>query len=123
MLEYYILEGKIVVPVESLDEWIERFEFHDDNRIVAQEDVGPYWVSTVFLGLDHRFMGHGPPLVFETMVFRDRTRRLLVDLWCRRCSTWEEAETTHAEGMAWAKEQLETETDELRTKTNPQADA
>lgn len=27
-----------------------------------------YWVSTVFLGLDHQY-GEGPPLVFETMVF------------------------------------------------------
>jgi hypothetical protein len=56
------------------------------DRIVAQTgwrkcemQDGPYGrmpvqvagiqVSTVFLGLDHRFFGDGPPLVFETMVF------------------------------------------------------
>lgn len=29
-----------------------------------------YWVSTVWLGLDHSF-GDGPPSIFETMVFTD----------------------------------------------------
>lgn len=28
------------------------------------------WVSTVWLGLDHSFGAKGPPLIFETMVFR-----------------------------------------------------
>jgi hypothetical protein len=26
-------------------------------------------VSTVWLGLDHRFVGDGPPLIFETLIF------------------------------------------------------
>lgn len=38
-------------------------------RVVGQDRVGRYLVSTVFLGVDHRFIGGGPPLVFETMVF------------------------------------------------------
>ena len=33
--------------------------------------VGPYYVSTVWLGLDHGFLGSGPPIIFETMVFAD----------------------------------------------------
>jgi hypothetical protein len=38
--------------------------------IVKQTPVGPFWVSTVFLGLDYgySFLG-GPSLFFETMVF------------------------------------------------------
>jgi hypothetical protein len=41
--------------------------FETANRIVAQETVGPFWVSTVFLGLNHEW-GGGPPLLYETMV-------------------------------------------------------
>lgn len=26
-------------------------------------------VSTIWLGLDHRFLGDGPPLIYETMIF------------------------------------------------------
>lgn len=34
------------------------------------EDVsGEVRVSTVFLAIDHNFVGKGPPLLFETMVF------------------------------------------------------
>lgn len=40
------------------------------DRIVAKTDVGELRVSTVFLGLDHNFdFGHGPPVLWETMIF------------------------------------------------------
>lgn len=39
-----------------------------EARIVKQEHIGAYYVSTVHLVLNHNFMG-GPPLIFETMVF------------------------------------------------------
>lgn len=42
-----------------------------DNKTVwppIQETVGDYWVSTVFLGLDHSF-GQGLPTLWETMIF------------------------------------------------------
>jgi hypothetical protein len=50
----------------SMDLWAATY---DENHRVAQ-DVLPngYWVSTVWLGIDHAF-GGGPPLIFETMVF------------------------------------------------------
>lgn len=41
------------------------------ERIIAQEQVGAAWVSTVFLVLDHNFTHQGPPLLYETMVFID----------------------------------------------------
>lgn len=44
-----------------------------DYWVIAQEQVGPYWVSTVWLGLDHGFGRPGPPVIFETMVFGDTT--------------------------------------------------
>jgi hypothetical protein len=40
-----------------------------DYKIIKQENVGDYWISTVWLGRDHRFTLEGRPLIFETMVF------------------------------------------------------
>jgi hypothetical protein len=39
-----------------------------DERVVKQETIGDYFVSTCHLVLDHNHWG-GPPLIFETMVF------------------------------------------------------
>ena len=49
-------------------EWTMLWGLHEAYRIVKQEYVGDYWVSTVWLGLDHGF-GGGAPLIFVTMVF------------------------------------------------------
>lgn len=35
---------------------------------VGSDYIGPYWLSTVWLGMDHGF-GMGPPLIFESMAF------------------------------------------------------
>jgi hypothetical protein len=47
-------------------------------------------VSTIFLGLDRRFEGEGPPILFETMVFGGKH-----DQYQERCATWDEAEAMH----------------------------
>lgn len=67
-------------------------------RIVEQTDVGPFWISTVWLGIDYRFGGHGAPLIFETMVFGndDGAHDLSFDFDCRRYSTEAEARDGHA---------------------------
>lgn len=38
-------------------------------KVVKQEQVGMYWISTVWLGLNHGWTETGPPVIFETMVF------------------------------------------------------
>ena len=38
------------------------------NIVVEQTQVGVFFVSTVWLGLNHSF-GDEPPVIFETMVF------------------------------------------------------
>lgn len=59
----------------------------DDPRI--DSDVS-YLVSTVFLGVDHRHF-NGPPILWETMVFRGRE-----GLWFDRCGgSREQAEAMH----------------------------
>jgi len=90
----YILDGRIPVPCEDLLAWAEWFEHSDAERTVRQEEVGPYWVSTVFLGLDHNY-GRGPPRLFETMVFKREGDPLGVDLDTYREATWELALERH----------------------------
>ena len=73
------------------------------DRHVKKEYIGDYWVSTVFLGIDHNW-GAGNPILFETMVFDNgRSETLLggseyhptIDNYFQRYSTWEQAEDGH----------------------------
>ncbi len=94
MQRWYILDGK--TPVETdMDTWGRWLE--TAHRYVADETIGPYRISTVFLGLDHNFTGLGPPILFETMVFARSS--IYRDVYCDRCSTWDEAEAMHAKAV------------------------
>jgi len=62
------------------------------DRFVKQTEKDGVKVSTVFLGLDHRFCEEGDPLLFETMVFGGES-----DSHMDRYCTWEEAEKGHEE--------------------------
>jgi hypothetical protein len=65
MSGYYDRQGNAM----TLMEWSRRLESGINNRRVAEDWLpNGYWVSTVWLGLDHSF-GSGPPVIFETMVF------------------------------------------------------
>lgn len=87
---YYILQGKLAVPVKTLEEFGARFEHK--NRFVAQTKIGGVVVSTVFLGIDHSFSTapEALPILFETMVFRGGKGDDM-----ERCGSWEEAEAQH----------------------------
>ena len=109
MIDKYILDGHKPVQCDDSMRWAEWFETAD--RHVAKTDIGvmvflvwlgklfrtkrfePVKVSTVFLGLDHRF-GDGPPLLFETMIFGGVFDE---DTW--QYSTWEEAEIGHRKAI------------------------
>lgn len=69
------------------------------NLRVAEDQVGPLYVSTIWLGLDHRF-GDGPPLIFETMIFGPWEWH---DLYVRRYSTEGEALIGHAAAVMYAR--------------------
>lgn len=84
----YILDGHAPVPCEDLMQWGRWLEGADTR--VASDSRGGVTVSTVFLGLDHRF-GPGPPLIFETMAFPADGS----DEECERYSTWDEAVAGH----------------------------
>ena len=91
----YILEGHEPVKVADILTWGRWFETAD--RHVAKTTISDeIKVSTVFLGMDHSF-GHGPPLLFETMIFGGEH-----DQYCDRYETWEQAEAGHQKAVEMA---------------------
>jgi len=86
---YYILDSDRQPRRVAMLEWAQYFEHA--NRHVANDTVGDVHISTVFLGVDHRHYGSGPPLIFETMIFGGE---LDGSQW--RYSTWDDAEVGHA---------------------------
>jgi hypothetical protein len=112
---FYSKDGR---PLDQRSAWI----LMEDQyyKRVALTEIGPYVVSTVWLGLDHNFGFDGPPLIFETMVFTtsawhedrpydDPEREGLLDIDCRRYPTLEEAETGHEEMVTLVKATLQEE--------------
>ncbi len=83
----FVLRGHEVVPCEDILEWGQCFE--SKERIVAQDEIGQVFVSTVFLGVDHGWGSDSEGLLFETMVFGDD------DCRTTRYRTWNEAESGH----------------------------
>ena len=81
-------------------EWAEYF--HAADRKVAYTELrtgggAEVRVSTIFLGLDHSFLG-GPPILFETMVFSEEL--LPGDTYEERYATKAEAEEGHKRVVA-----------------------
>lgn len=100
-MKYYLLEDKTYRPA-TLMEWSEQFEEMSVNKTkhVGNDIIGDYHISTVWLGLDHNFLG-GKPLVFETMVFEHP--RDSCDIYMERYSTWDEAVEGHKTAIEWVK--------------------
>lgn len=96
---HYILDNnKNPVPVDLMT-WAEWFA-DSDRRRVALTRLGKARISTVFLGLDHRY-GPGEPLLFETMIFDGRWH----DYQERYC-TYDEALAGHRRAVYYVSDQL-----------------
>lgn len=100
---YYILdeENRPVALERTPDNLIVwgRFIERDSCRVGYTQVTSEIRVSTVFLGLDHRFgFGSGPPILFETMIFGGC---LDGEQW--RYSSWDDAETGHKAAVAKAR--------------------
>ena len=78
-----------------------------EYKRVDETTVGPYWVSTVWLGLDHRFAGEGPPIIFETMIFQTDQDGLGHGLDDQRYCTEAEAKAGHLEMVKRAQSWLD----------------
>lgn len=77
--------------------WAKHFEDRK-NKIIKQENTcfGLFWVSTVWLGLDHSLSPTQPPLVFESMVF-SRLKRSYNDFDSNKYTTEKQALAGHTE--------------------------
>ena len=65
-LIYYDRKGKEI----SFEEWNKKTS-DLTYRILNQESVGPYLVSTIWLGLNMNVWRRIPPIIFETMIFHN----------------------------------------------------
>lgn len=93
MSHYFLNEDKTYKPCSVL-EWAKQFE-SIDRRVAEDFFPNGYRVSTVWMGFSPHFY-EGPPLVFETMVFKDGR-----DIYCNRCSTWNDAIKQHEIASGW----------------------
>jgi len=84
---YYLKDG---TPIHDTLEWAKLMEDIKYRRVAKTTLPNKLWVSTVWLGLDHSFLRTGPPLIFETMVFRNSES---IDE--TRYSTWAQAKAGH----------------------------
>jgi len=104
---YYNRQGKEM----TLLEWGSKFE-DMEYKIVKQDSVDRWFISTVWLGLNHALFRKQPPLIFETMIFvrdEDGSEKDTEDplhLYQERYSTEEEAIVGHENAMAVCRAQL-----------------
>ena len=106
-----LTEDGEVMPCDFLT-WAYFLERGRVQRVLVQEDLpGGYWISTLFLGLNHRYVT-GPPLWFETMIFAPsdgkpcpvtgKVHRLGPEVFCDRYTTLKEALAGHESAKtAW----------------------
>jgi hypothetical protein len=95
-MHFILRDGR---PVDEPDviKWAQWMEANDRERIVEQTTFSDgCMVSTVFLGLDHDFMGTGA-ILYETMTFGGPHGEGAIEL---RYRTREEAEQGHAATVA-----------------------
>src|SRR5215472_10556739 len=97
---FYKLDADNRVVETDVWGWAEFFERHD-NRVVGYTEINSEMlVSTIFLGLDSRVIGEGPPIVFETMIFGGPPE---LDRMMRRYSSYDDAETGHKAAVRQAR--------------------
>lgn len=97
MSKKYILNGRIPCLEPDIIKWARWLE-SVDRSVKSTRLPSDVRISTVFLGIDHRFMGHGPPILFETMIFGGPHGE-----YRKRYCTWEDAEAGHDIAVELAK--------------------
>lgn len=114
MQHYYDINGRSL----NMLQWATLMGDEEYKRVAYSKFSNGYWVSTVWLGIDHSFGFDGGPVIFETMVFGagDDTPD------CRRWRTREEAVAGHHEMVEKWKEILNSELTEAMTEFSRKLD-
>jgi hypothetical protein len=92
----YILDGKKPVLTDDIDKVYECF--HNEARIVKQEEIGKYYISTVFLCpwvIPDTYSVHNV-ILFQSTVFDKYGKELENKMY----TIWEDAERGHEELVA-----------------------
>lgn len=55
-----------VEPIDNVVSWARDLS---DRQVANDELTEKVQISTVFLGMDHNFIGKGDPILWETMIF------------------------------------------------------
>jgi hypothetical protein len=91
MTHYYTLTADhLALPCFNLVEWAIWMGMNDTRVARDEYGDGAYRVSTVFLGLDHRFSANGDPLLFETAILSGEGCEVI-----DRYPSWAEAAAGH----------------------------
>lgn len=99
----YILDARgDPIPEPDLLKWAAWIEVNHARKIVRQDSLpNGTFVSTVFLGLDHNFIRQGPPVLWETMIFRPDSYE---DMYCKRYTSLAAAKAGHRRALRLAKQ-------------------
>lgn len=92
-MSYYDQDGKPITHAQWQDAWVKT-----DERRLGKTQIGNFHISTVWLGMNHRY-NEGPPLIFETMIFNENKN--YQDIGCQRYSTKDEAFAGHLDAIKW----------------------
>jgi hypothetical protein len=101
-IRYFDRQGN---PIEILD-WARKCQDYD-YKLVKQEEVGKYFVSTIWVGLNMSMWRNNPIQIFETMIFlnegsdEERRNDPICDL-IHRYSTEEQALAGHERAVGVA---------------------
>jgi hypothetical protein len=97
---WYKLKYRKPVLCKNIHE-IDRFMRNYRNKRVRSTYIGVYWVSTVFLFLDHG-VNRNEPVLFETMVFKDGDMGGELQY---RTTTWRKALAMHWKAVQGVKDE------------------
>lgn len=130
MSDFYVLDKDKKPSKVSINECIRwrraNNEGDESCEILKQETIGKYFVSTIFLFIDHSFFGINP-ILFETRIFRnkdDGERAGYQEIGYsnmyedsrERYHTWDEAMAGHKEACEMVKNDSQSVIDELGVK-------
>jgi hypothetical protein len=100
-VRYYDRQGR---PLKDCMAWAKLSE-NRDYYVVAQHWVRGWMVATVWLGLDHNFLGSGAPVIFETMILPPGDEAGEHGIWdeqyMERYSTEAAAQAGHDRALSW----------------------
>lgn len=99
MSEFYYLNDNHTVRECSRREWSDQFQEMCKNkkRHIAKDIIEDKFISTVWLGTNHNFLG-GSPHLFETMIFEGD---ISTEIYCERYSSWDDAIEGHKKAIKW----------------------